>query len=93
MEELLIVLVILGFLFVLSELSSTKYKLKLIESKLNVLLEKNGISANGSEFVPIEVQYALKNGKKIRAIRLYREHTGASLIEAQKAINDYLANT
>ncbi|MDO6639600.1 hypothetical protein Q4557_06465 [Shewanella sp. 5_MG-2023] len=92
MEESIIgCLIFISFIFLIAELSSTKNKLNRVESKLNLLLESNGIAINDKDFVPAEVQYALKSGKKIKAIRLYREHTGTSFLEAQKAVNGFIA--
>ncbi len=75
---------------IFSQFSLNQRKLKLVERKIDMLLEKQGISVNGAEFVPLEVQQALKNNKKIKAIRLYRQHTGASLKEAQQSVNDFI---
>ncbi|WP_133406857.1 hypothetical protein [Parashewanella tropica] len=89
----LIVLGTLGLLFVAyTDVSANRKKLRLIERKLDMLLEKQGIAVNGEEFIPAEVQMALKNKQKIKAIRLYRQHTGASLLDAQKAVNDFIGN-
>ncbi len=72
------------------QVSLNQRKLKLVERKIDMLLEKQGISVNGAEFVLLEVQQALKNNKKIKVIRLYRQHTGASLKEAQQSVNDFI---
>ena len=83
---------LLGLLVVLNymEITANRHQLKLFERKLNLLLEQQGVSVKGDEFIPFEVQQALKNNQKIKAIRLYRQHTGVSLLAAQKAVNDFI---
>ena len=83
-------LLLVAVIFWITVRSSNEQKLKLIERKIDMLLEKQGISVKGDEFIPIEVQQALKNKQKIKAIRLYRQHTGVGLLEAQKAVNEFI---
>ncbi|MBM7073481.1 hypothetical protein JQC92_15815 [Shewanella sp. 202IG2-18] len=97
MESILPALSLLGVFGLLiainfSEVSANRKKMKQIERKIDILLEKQGISVNSEAFIPLDVLEALKNNQKIKAIRLYRQQTGSSILEAQKAINYYLGS-
>ena len=62
-------------------------KLALIEKKLDELLRAAGISVDDP--VDSEIRDLARNGRKIEAIKLYRERAGCGLAEA-KAIVDSL---
>ena len=55
-----------------------------VERKLDVLLKHSGLDL--TQVVSQEVQALMRAGKKIEAIRLYRELTGAGLAEAKAAV-------
>ncbi|WP_045373720.1 hypothetical protein [Vibrio campbellii] len=75
------------------ELSAMKYKHKLLERKIDFLLERSGLSVDKYFGVPVQVLDAVKSGNKLKAMRLYREETGASLVDARKVIEELRADT
>ncbi|ARR46404.1 hypothetical protein ACXZ7R_04525 [Vibrio campbellii] len=75
------------------ELSAMKYKHKLLERKIDFLLERSGLSVDKHFGVPVQVLDAVKSGNKLKAMRLYREETGASLIDARKVIEELRSDT
>ena len=75
------------------ELSAMKYKHKLLERKIDFLLERSGLSVDKHFGVPVQVLYAVKSGNKLKAMRLYREETGASLVDARKVIEELRSDT
>lgn len=60
-------------------------RLARIEKKLDALLHAAGITVN--EPVDAEVRDLARNGRKIEAIKLYRERTGCGLAEAKAFID------
>ncbi|MEZ9819576.1 hypothetical protein AB4238_02965 [Shewanella sp. 10N.286.45.A1] len=87
MEEPLLIIVILGLIFYIFHIQKTDRKLKIIENKIDTLLENNGIVFDENIHVSKDVLTAITLGKKLTAIRLYRQETGASLKEAHEVIN------
>ncbi|HDM8245729.1 TPA: hypothetical protein P0E24_004904 [Vibrio campbellii] len=75
------------------ELSAMKYKHRLLERKIDFLLERSGLSLDKHFGVPVQVLDAVKSGSKLKALRIYREETGASLVEARKVIEELWADT
>ena len=75
------------------ELSAMKYKHKLLERKIDFLLERSGLSVDKHFGAPVQVLDAVKSGNKLKAMRLYREETGASLVDARKVIEELRADT
>ncbi|ELL0561835.1 hypothetical protein Q6U64_004347 [Vibrio vulnificus] len=75
------------------ELSAMKYKHRLLERKIDFLLERSGLSLDKHFGVPVQVLDAVKSGNKLKALRIYREETGASLVEARKVIEELRADT
>ncbi|WP_461534995.1 hypothetical protein [Spongorhabdus nitratireducens] len=74
----------------LIELTNVRRKLQRTESKLNLLLQRHGLDHHEETVIPEEVEQALQAGRKIRAIRLYRQHTGASLREAHEIVTTFV---
>ncbi|WP_405916572.1 ribosomal protein L7/L12 [Streptomyces sp. NBC_00728] len=56
-----------------------------VEHRLTLILDHLGIPDDSSSHLP-EVVALLQEGKKIQAIRAYREVTGAGLKEAKEAV-------
>ncbi|MEV1084372.1 ribosomal protein L7/L12 [Streptomyces sp. NPDC050211] len=56
-----------------------------LERKVDLLLEHLGVQDAGPAELS-EVEVLLRKGKKIQAIKLYREITGADLVEAKAAV-------
>ncbi|MBM4959867.1 hypothetical protein HYO30_22945 [Vibrio parahaemolyticus] len=75
------------------ELSAMKYKHRLLERKIDFLLERSGLSLDKHFGVPVQVLDAVKSGNKLKALRIYREETGASLVEARKVIEELRVDT
>ncbi len=93
MDEPLLIIVILGLVFYIFHIQKTDRKLKIIENKIDTLLENNGIVFDENIHVSREVLTAITLGKKLTAIRLYRQETGAGLKEAHEIINRIAAKT
>ena len=87
MDEPLLIIVILGLVFYIFHIQKTDRKLKILENKIDTLLENNGIVFDENIHVSREVLTAITLGKKLTAIRLYRQETGAGLKEAHEVIN------
>lgn len=62
-------------------------RLARVEAKLDLLLEQAGIPYDPASRCPAGVMEALAQGRKIEAIRLYRQGTGAGLAEAKRAVD------
>ncbi|MBY6237035.1 hypothetical protein KUV99_12775 [Vibrio harveyi] len=69
-----------------NEFSSIKYRQKIIERKIELLLEQSGLEVDQRFGVSIEVCDVVKSGAKLKAIRLYRKEMGASLRDAKRVI-------
>jgi ribosomal protein L7/L12 len=62
-------------------------RISALERKVSALYQHLGIAEpQGVEGVSPEVMDAVRSGDAIRAIKLYREQTGASLAEAQQFV-------
>lgn len=74
--------VVLGFWFLI-RMQST---LTSLNARLNMLLKHHGIEPTQTANQNQQVRELLLAGKKIEAIKLYRELTGATLAEAKAAV-------
>ncbi|MEY9941201.1 hypothetical protein [Streptacidiphilus sp. MAP5-3] len=76
---------------------SVEQRLEAIEQKLDVLLAHFGFDASGNRAgfggdpALVDVEDAVRAGKKIQAIKFYRERTGANLRDAKAAVDDIAA--
>jgi len=61
-------------------------KLSSVDAKLDLLLKHAGVEYDPYENLPPGVVDAMQRGKKIEAIKLYREATGTGLKEAKDFI-------
>jgi ribosomal protein L7/L12 len=68
-----------------SRAKRTERRLARIERKLDVLLAHAG-AAEPEDARMAEVDALLRNDKKIQAIKIYRDVTGAGLVEAKEAV-------
>ncbi len=59
-------------------------RLGLVESKIDAVLEHLGIPFAEPRFEDVDAY--LRAGKKMQAIKAYRERTGAGLAEAKEAV-------
>jgi ribosomal protein L7/L12 len=65
----------------------TRERLELIEAQVALISERLGIPfERPSTGIPVEVASLVREGKKIEAIKLYREMTGADLGSAREAV-------
>ena len=64
---------------------SVNLRLSAIERKLDLILNHLGIADETDAMEPL--RDLVRQGKKIEAIKLYRETTGAGLAEAKAAID------
>ena len=58
-----------------------------LEFKVRFLFERAGIVYDPASMLAPAVRKAVADGKKIEAIKLYRDATGASLREAKNAVD------
>lgn len=75
---------------VLASTMDTRHKtlerrLRRMDRKLDLIMEHLGVEETGPEGIA-EVDALLHKGKKIDAIKRYRELTGAGLVEAKEAV-------
>ncbi|GIE45481.1 hypothetical protein [Actinoplanes lobatus] len=63
----------------------TSARLAAVERKLDLLLAHLNVADPDSAYP--DVLDHLRNGRKIQAIKAYREHTGATLADAKAAID------
>lgn len=76
--------VLLGIATVQSRLTRTDRRIARVERKLDVLLAHLGVQ----EEIPRREEIAglVREGRKVQAIKVYREATGADLVEAKDAV-------
>ena len=89
----LALIVFIGAVFVLAQsglgaLHRRLDRLSRIEGKLDALLKHSGIRFDPFDGFPAEALAALKQGRKIEAIKHYRQATGAGLAEAKDAVEE-----
>ncbi len=77
--------VILGIWTIQSHVSRVERRAARIERKLDVVMGHLGLQ----EEIPglDEVRALVREGKQIQAVKLYRENTGADLVEAKQAVD------
>jgi len=59
-----------------------------VEAKLDLLLRQANIKFDPYQAVTLEIRQAIQEGKKIKAIKLYREMSGVGLKEAKDFIEE-----
>ena len=90
MEWELLAIAIGILLVVLVSYGSTTARLRGIERKLNALLRHHGVDpTQGLPLSDRVKQLAADPGRKIEAIKVYCEETGAGLAEAKEAIESF----
>lgn len=63
-------------------------KLSRVDAKLDLLLSHSGLAYDPCKNLPRAVVAALQDGRKIEAIKCYREATGVGLKEAKDVIEE-----
>ena len=90
---ILVVFLVLGFAtlrVVLSVVEKRSRTLWRVEAKLDLLLRHAQIDFDPYKNLPAEVIDAMRRGERIRAIKLYRDSSGAPLREARDLIDEAL---
>jgi len=59
-----------------------------VEAKLDLLLKQANIKFDPYASVPLDIVQALREGKKIEAIKLYRQASGVGLKEAKDFVEE-----
>jgi hypothetical protein len=91
MEWVAPALVLIGLLAIGAMLSRTEARLERVERRLNLVLRHLGIDpAPGSPLSDRVRGLADDPARKIEAIKVYREETGAGLAEAKAAVEAYI---
>jgi len=72
----------------LADLQARVAALGRIEAKLDLLLKHAGIAFEPYANVPAEVRDAVEQGRKIKAIKLYRQFSGVGLREAKAFVEE-----
>ncbi|MEZ3180172.1 hypothetical protein KYY02_16210 [Streptomyces pimonensis] len=77
--------VILGVMTIQGHLSRADRRAARVERRLDAVMRHLGVQ----EEVPgrDEILALVRQGKRVRAIKLYRETTGADLVEAKQAVD------
>jgi len=65
-------------------------RLRRIEAKLDLILNHFGLTYRDDSGLGSESRGLADSGRKIEAIKAYREQTGAGLAEAKRAVEAYL---
>jgi len=67
-------------------------RLRRVERKLDLIIEHLGIRYDDADRDGIldEVRVLADEGRKIDAIKRHRELTGSNLVEAKRAVEDYM---
>jgi ribosomal protein L7/L12 len=81
---LLLLAVFLGVMTVQSRIARTDQRVARIGRKVDLIIDHLGLRENDPDLE--EVVSLLRDGKKIQAIKVYREVTGEGLKEAKDAV-------
>jgi hypothetical protein len=89
MDSQLIIIgsLILGVLIGKVISSNSKSSTKLLENKVDAIIEHLGVDFKPYKNTPKEVILALENGERIKAIKLYRQFSGVGLKESSEVIS------
>jgi ribosomal protein L7/L12 len=72
----------------LADLQTRIAALQRVEAKLDLLLKHAGIAFDPYANVPAEVRDAVEQGRKIKAIKSYRQFSGLGLREAKAFVEE-----
>ena len=72
----------------LSQIERKINKLSSLDAKLDLLLRHSGVEYDPHKNLPPKVAEAVQGGRKIEAIKRYREATGVDLREAKAFIEE-----
>jgi ribosomal protein L7/L12 len=85
---LLVLVLMLSLQWRLTEIERQVSRVSRLDVKLDLLLKHAGVEYDPYKALPPEVINALQNGRKIQAIKLYREASGVGLKDAKDFIED-----
>ncbi|PWJ03663.1 hypothetical protein DKG34_32010 [Streptomyces sp. NWU49] len=82
---LLVFLVVLSGISIRSRIAAADRRVARVERKLDLVLEHLGLR----EEIPRldEIVALVREGKTVQAVKVYREATGADLVEAKQAVD------
>ena len=80
------------YLIINTQLDTFRKRVRFLEVKVDALIKQTGIEFDESALVPVEVHQAAKAGQRLKAIRLYRNITGAGLKEAAEVVDGLVKN-
>ena len=81
------------FFWMLQTINRLNSTVTRLEKKLDCVLSHNSIEYNPFNNAPEELLASLRTGKKIEAIKLYRNFSGVGLKEAADEVERYLKST
>jgi hypothetical protein len=81
----------IGFVLGKSFTGAASSSEKILDKKLDAIIEHLGISFDPYKNIPSSILDELTLGNKTKAIKLYREFSGAGLIEAKEAIETIMS--
>jgi ribosomal protein L7/L12 len=84
-----ILVVVINVAFRLIELTSRVSTLNRVEAKLDLLLKQANIKFDPYANLSREITDAVRAGQKIKAIKLYRQESGAGLKDSKDFIEEY----
>ena len=85
---ILIVLLLLVSLFSLSVIRNRLEALSRLDGKVDALLEGSGVELDPFADVPSDVAEAIRRGKKLQAIKMYRTATRHGLKESKEYVEE-----
>ncbi len=91
MLEILLVAIALLLLLCLTKLSAIRTRVKTlsrVDAKIDALLEEGGVSFDPFDDVPSEVADAIRRGRKMDAIKMYRSSSGRGLKESKEYVEE-----
>jgi ribosomal protein L7/L12 len=89
----LLFLLVIGLSLIRTTLAVVERRLRAlwqVEAKLDLLLQHANIQFDPYKSLPAEVTEAVRHGERVRAIKLYRDASGAGLKEARDFIDEAL---
>ena len=88
---ILSVTAILGWIHTLARPSISLQKHKLLEKKVDAMMQHIGMTYDAYHDVPEDIHEHIRKGNTIEAIKLYRQHSGAGLRDAKEAVEEMMS--
>lgn len=77
--------VVLGVISIQTQLTRSERRVARVERKLDAVMRHLGLEEEVSR--RDEILALVRDGKQVQAVKLYREATGAGLLEAKQAVD------